>query len=184
MTAYILFKKNGDRTKKRTWCQPLFPAFPFSFAAPIGGCAKRSRFNATIIPWPPESAQTYFGPMKSVAILGASANRTKFGNKAVRAFVQKGYQVFPVNPVEKEIEGLSVYRTIEDIPTRPSIVSVYLGPPTLLKLLPAIASKGCDELWLNPGTESTEVLAEAERLGLSVVSHCSIIAIGVSPSVL
>jgi hypothetical protein len=51
-----------------------------------------------------------------------------------------------------------------------------------LTLLPDIAVKGCDELWLNPGTASPEVLAEAERLGLNVVQACSILDLGLSPS--
>jgi hypothetical protein len=50
--------------------------------------------------------------------------------------------------------------------------------------LPDIARQGCDELWLNPGTESEEVLAEAERLGLNVIQACSIVGIGVSPGLL
>jgi predicted CoA-binding protein len=52
----------------------------------------------------------------------------------------------------------------------------------VLKVLPEIADKGCDELWLNPGTESSEVLSEAERLGLNVIQACSIVGIGLSPS--
>ena len=55
------------------------------------------------------------------------------------------------------------------------MVSVYLPPPVLLKMLPEIAAKGCDELWLNPGTEAPEVLSEAERLGLNVIQACSIV---------
>jgi predicted CoA-binding protein len=58
---------------------------------------------------------------------------------------------------------------------------MYLPPPLVQKLLPDIAAKGCDELWLNPGTESDEVLAEAARLGLNVIQACSIVAVGVSP---
>ena len=81
-----------------------------------------------------------------------------------------------------EIEGLSVYPRLSDVPVRPQMISVYLPPPVLLKLLPEIAAKGCDELWLNPGTESDEVLAEAERLGLNVIQACSIVGVGVSPS--
>ena len=122
--------------------------------------------------------------MKSVAILGASADRAKFGNKAVRAFLQQGFTVYPVNPKEKEIEGLQCFRTISEIPVRPQMVSVYLPPSILLKALPEIAKKGCDELWLNPGTESDEVLSEAERLGLNVVQACSIVGVGVSPGTL
>ena len=120
--------------------------------------------------------------MKTVAVIGASNDRAKFGNKAVRAFLQQGYTVYPVNPKEGEIEGLPAFKNILDVPTRPQRVSVYVPPPVLLKILPDIAAKGCDELWLNPGTESDEVLAEAERLGLNVIQACSIVGVGVSPA--
>lgn len=119
--------------------------------------------------------------MKTIAIIGASADRSKFGNKAVRAFAQQGYTVYPVNPKESEIEGFPAFKSIADVPGRPNLISVYLPPPVLLKVLPAIAAKGCDEFWLNPGTESDEVLAEAERLGLNIIQACSIVGIGVSP---
>ena len=120
--------------------------------------------------------------MKTVAVIGASNNHAKFGNKAVRAFRQQGYAIYPVNPKETEIEGLSAYRSICDVPVRPQMISVYLPPQVLLKILPDIAARGCDELWLNPGTESDEVLAEAERLGLNVIQACSIVGVGMSPA--
>lgn len=120
--------------------------------------------------------------MKSVAIIGASNDRNKFGNKAVRAFQQQGYTVYPVNPNESEIEGATAYKSIRDVPARPEMISVYVPPAVLLKLLPEIAAKGCDELWLNPGTESEEAIAEARKLGLKVIQACSIVAVGVSPS--
>lgn len=120
--------------------------------------------------------------MKSVAVIGASTDRSKFGNKAVRAYAQRGFTVWPVNPKEPAVEGTPAFTSIADVPGRPNLVSVYLPPPVVLKVLPAIAAKGCDELWLNPGTESPEVLAEAARLGLNVVQACSIVAVGVSPA--
>jgi uncharacterized protein len=120
--------------------------------------------------------------MKTVAIIGASSNRNKFGNKALRAFVRQGYTVYPVNPNEPEVEGISTFKSIKDVPVRPQMVSVYVPPPVLAKLLPDIAAKGCDELWLNPGTESDAVLAEVERLGLNVIQACSILAVGESPA--
>jgi predicted CoA-binding protein len=119
--------------------------------------------------------------MKTVAIIGASADRNKFGNKAVRAYRARGYRVFPINPKLKEVEGLPAYSSIAAVPVRPELVSVYLPPAVLIKVLPEIAAKGCDELWLNPGAESPEVLAEAERLGLNVIQACSIVGIGLSP---
>ena len=120
--------------------------------------------------------------MKTIAIIGASADRSKFGNKAVRAFVRQGFTVYPVNPKETRVEDLPAFKSIAEVPVRPNLVSVYLPPPVLLKVLPDIAARGCDELWLNPGTESDAVLAEAERLRLNVIQACSIVGIGLSPS--
>ena len=119
--------------------------------------------------------------MKTVAILGASNDRSKFGNKAVRAFRQQGYTVYPVNPKEAEIEGLPAFKSIADVPGRPEMVSVYLAPAVVLKILPDIAARGCDELWLNPGTDSEEIVAEAARLGLNIIRACSIVSVGVAP---
>ena len=120
--------------------------------------------------------------MKTVAVIGASNNRAKFGNKAVRAFHQTGYKVYPIHPAHSEVEGLPCYKTIQELPERPNLVSVYIGPEQLLKVLPDIALKSCDELWLNPGTESAEVLKRAKQLGLKTVETCSILALGISPS--
>ena len=122
--------------------------------------------------------------MKTVAVIGASNDQAKFGNKAVRAFLQRGYKVFPVNPNETEVEGLPAFKSIKDVPDRPEMVTIYVPPAVLLKLLPDIAHQGCDELWLNPGTESIEVLDEVERLGLNAIRACSILGIGVSPATL
>jgi uncharacterized protein len=121
----------------------------------------------------------------TIAVLGASPDRTKFGNKAVRAYLQQGYDVYPVNPKGGEIEGLSVSHTLAEVPAgKLNRISVYLPPPVVLKLLDDIAARGCDELWLNPGTESSEVVTRAEQLGLNVVMACSIVDIGVSPGTL
>jgi predicted CoA-binding protein len=119
--------------------------------------------------------------MKTVAVIGASTDRAKFGNKAVRAYLLRGFTVYPVNPKEASIEGQPAFKSIAEVPVRPNLVSVYLPPPVLLKVLPDIAAKGCDELWLNPGTESDEVLALAEQLKLNVIQACSIVGIGLSP---
>ncbi|MGC8885648.1 MAG: CoA-binding protein [Verrucomicrobiia bacterium] len=118
---------------------------------------------------------------KTVAIIGASSNPKKYGHKAVKAFLQRGYTVYPVNPREDTILGLKAYKSIKEVPTRPDMVSVYVPPQLTFKLLPEIAEKGCDELWLNPGTESEEVLKKAEELGLNVIQACSILGVGLHP---
>ncbi len=118
----------------------------------------------------------------TVAILGASADRRKFGNKSVRAHQLAGYEVFAVNPKGGQIEGLPVYARLADVPSEHlDRVSVYLPPPATLAALDEIAAKGCHELWLNPGTSSPEVLQRAQALGLNAIEACSIVQLGMSP---
>lgn len=119
--------------------------------------------------------------MKTVAVIGASSDRSKYGNMAVRAFRRAGYEVYPVNPTESEVEGLKAYHAIADVPGSLDKITIYVRPGVLLKLLPEIAAKGCRELWLNSGTSSDSALAEARKLGLNVVEGCSIVAVGQSP---
>jgi uncharacterized protein len=119
--------------------------------------------------------------MRTVAIIGASNDRAKYGNKAVRAYLRQSYRVYPVNSRERTIEGLPAFASVRDVPTRPDRISVYLPPHRLLDVLPDIAERGCDELWFNPGTESDEVLEAAAKLGLQPIQACSILDLGISP---
>ena len=121
----------------------------------------------------------------TVAILGASRDRRKYGNKSVRAHVQQGYQVFPVNPHAAEIEGLPAYPNLASVPVgRLDRISVYLPPDVALGLLEEIQACGAKEVWFNPGSDSPEVVAQAEALGLEIIRACSIVNVGVSPSAL
>lgn len=117
----------------------------------------------------------------SVAVIGASSDRRKYGNKAVRAYAEAGYRVFPVNLKEATIEGLRTYPKVEDIEVPLDFVSLYVPPAVGLKLLPAIAAKKPTEIWLNPGSESEDLIDAAADLHLRTVVACSIVALGRSP---
>ena len=119
---------------------------------------------------------------KTVAVIGASSDRRKFGNKGLRAFVKAGWWVFPVNPKETTIEGLHAVASIADIAGDLDVVSLYVPASVGITLLPAIAAKAPDEVWINPGAESRELLAAAKELGLVTVQTCSIIAVGYKPA--
>lgn len=118
---------------------------------------------------------------KVVAVVGASSNRSKFGNKALRAFKAEGYTVVPVNPNEPEVEGMKTYASVLDVPHPIDMATVYVPPDIALSLLPQFEQKGIAEIWVNPGAESDELLDEARRRKLNVIAACSIIAIGRSP---
>ena len=117
----------------------------------------------------------------SVAVIGASKDRRKYGNKAVRAYEENGFRVHPVNPGEATIEGLPAYPSIDEVPEPLDYVSLYVPPAVGLKLLPAIAAKKPKELWLNPGSESDELIEAAADLHLRAIVACSIVALGMSP---
>ncbi len=120
--------------------------------------------------------------MPTVAILGASTDRSKFGNKSVRAHQKQGFTVYPVNPKAEVIEGLAAYKSLADVPAGIlDRISVYLPPQVGMAVLPEIAARGCGELWLNPGSDSDELVAAARERGLNVIQACSIVDVGVSP---
>lgn len=125
---------------------------------------------------------TIEGEAKTVVIIGASNDRRKFGNKAVRAFVQQGYRVVPVNPHEHIIEGLQAYRSILDVPSPIDRVSFYVPPTVGIEIIEHVAARGIKDVWFNPGAESDELVSKAEQLGIEPVLACSILAIGESPS--
>ena len=117
-----------------------------------------------------------------VAVVGASRNRDKFGNKAVRAFLHRGYDVVPINPASGIIEGLPAYASVLDVPRPIDMATVYLQPAIGEQVMEEIAGKGIGELWLNPGADSARVVARARALGLDPILDCSIIGIGESPA--
>ncbi|HEX4954849.1 MAG TPA: CoA-binding protein [Thermoanaerobaculia bacterium] len=120
--------------------------------------------------------------MRSIAILGASPQRSKFGNKAVRAYLAGGWQVLPVNPAGAAIEGQPSFKSLADLPVTPDRLSVYLPPPVTLALLPAMLASGASQVFFNPGSADDAVHRRARELGLPFVDACSIVDIGFSPS--
>jgi predicted CoA-binding protein len=124
---------------------------------------------------------------RTVAIVGASKDRAKYGNRAVRAYKEAGYTVWPVNPKGGEIEGLHVFPSVDRLPSLPHRASVYLHEAAALEALDALArletraGRRITAVYLNPGVETPAVEARAAELGLKTVYACSIRAIGRDP---
>jgi uncharacterized protein len=118
---------------------------------------------------------------KTVAVIGASSDRSKFGNKAFRAFKAQGHTVIPINPNEREVEGVSTYASVLDVPGAIDMATVYVPADIGQRLLADFEQKQIPEIWINPGAESDELLAEARRRKLKIIEACSIVAIGRNP---
>jgi predicted CoA-binding protein len=117
-----------------------------------------------------------------IAVIGASSDRRKFGNKALRAFRDRGDTVIPINPKEPEVEGEKSYASVLDVPGPIDMATMYVAPAVGLKVVEEIARKGIAEVWFNPGADSPEVVERARALGLNPVVACSIVGIGRSPA--
>jgi predicted CoA-binding protein len=118
---------------------------------------------------------------KTVAIIGASSNRRKYGNKALRAFARQGFTVLAINPNESEVEGYRTYPSVLDVPGAIDMATLYVQPDVAVRVMDDIAQKGIPEVWLNPGADEDEVVARARELGVNTIQACSIMGIGESP---
>jgi len=114
-------------------------------------------------------------------VIGASNDRRKFGNRAVRAYRDQGYTVVPINPHETQVEGLTAYKSILDVPGSVDMASFYVPPEIGEQVIAEVARKGVGEVWLNPGAESDALIARARHLALTPIVACSIVAIGQNP---
>ncbi len=119
---------------------------------------------------------------QSVVVLGASNDRNKYGNKAVRAYIKQGWTVYPVNPNETVIEGLKCYKSVGEVPRPVDRVTIYLPPKIGMTVLDDLAALQAPEVFFNPGSDASEVVDKATALGLNPIVACSIIDIGVSPT--
>ena len=120
--------------------------------------------------------------MQTVAVIGASSDRRKFGNKAVRGFRHAGYSVVPINLHDREIEGLETYRSVLDVPFDLDIATLYVPPEIGEQIVDEVVRKAIRKLWLNPGADGPRVISRARELGLEPTIGCSLIGIGESPA--
>jgi uncharacterized protein len=114
------------------------------------------------------------------AVVGASRDRAKYGNKVLRAYLQHGLTVYPVNPNETEVEGLPAYSDLASLPERVRGVSIVTQPAVTEKVLEQVAAAGIKLVWMQPGAESPAAMQRAAELGLEAIGDgpCVLVALG------
>lgn len=103
------------------------------------------------------------------AIVGASENTQKFGNRIYRNLKQAGYEVYGVNPNAETADGDLVFPTLADLPVKPDVVDVVVPSWVGRRIAEDAANAGIPIFWLQPGAESDELISYAESLGLNVI---------------
>jgi len=103
------------------------------------------------------------------AVVGASNDRNKYGNRIYRVLREAGYTVYPVNPNEREVEGDQAYPTLQELPERPDVADIVVPAQVGMRIADDARESGIPFFWLQPGAESPELVAHAEALGLHVI---------------
>lgn len=110
-----------------------------------------------------------FLDQKTFAVVGASSNRRKYGNKVLRAYLQTNRKVFAINPNESEIEGVPSYPDLASLPEPVDAISIITRPAVTEQVIEQAAAAGIHHVWMQPGAESPHALQRAEELGLNAI---------------
>ena len=93
-----------------------------------------------------------------IALIGASNNSSKFGNRIYLNLRAKGYNIIPINPKEKKIEGDKAYASIDMMNNLPDIINFVVPPQITIKITQKAIDLGITHLWFQPGSESDELV--------------------------
>ena len=113
------------------------------------------------------------------AVVGASTNRDKYGNKVLRVYQQNDRPVYPVNPKADQVEGLKAYPDLASLPETPHGISIITPPKVTEMVVEEAAKLGISNVWMQPGAESEAAIARAEELGLNLIASgaCALVVL-------
>ena len=114
------------------------------------------------------------------AVVGASTDRSKYGNMVLRTYLQKGMSVTPVNPKATEVEGLAAVKALSDIDQPLHGISVITPPVITEAVVQEAIQQNISHIWMQPGAENQTAVAEAEEAGINVIHSgpCLLVVLG------
>ena len=115
-----------------------------------------------------------FLQQKTIAVVGASRNKDKFGTAIYRDLKKAGYKVFAVNPRADMVEGDRCYAGLGALPGKADAVIIVIPPADTIAIIEEAARLGIQHVWLQQGANSPAGEALAKELGLNLVSGACI----------
>ncbi|MFC1864744.1 CoA-binding protein [Chloroflexota bacterium] len=110
-----------------------------------------------------------FMAQKRFAIVGATDNPEKYGHQIFKNLKNRGYEVYPVNPKLKELDGTRCYANLAIIPVKVDVVDFVVPPEVTEEILKECKELGLSRIWLQPGSESEAAIAFCHKNSLKVV---------------
>lgn len=113
-------------------------------------------------------------------VAGASANRSKYGNKVLRCYLQHGKRAIPVNPNDTVIEGIPAVASVSDLPEEVKSLSMITPPAVTEQLVKLAIERGIKNIWMQPGAESVAAVALCREKGINVIADgsCLLVVLG------
>jgi predicted CoA-binding protein len=103
------------------------------------------------------------------AVVGASTDSSKYGNKIFRELRDAGYIVYGVNVHGGQIEGEELYHSLDSLPETPAVVDTVVPPPITEDIVRQCATLRLTRVWMQPGSESESAIQLCDRHGIRVV---------------
>jgi predicted CoA-binding protein len=103
------------------------------------------------------------------AVVGASADPSKFGNRVFRTLRSAGYIVYPINPKGGELDGVTVYPSLAALPQKPEVIDLVVPPSVTEQIVKEVRDLGLDRVWMQPGAESDEAIAYCRKHNIQIV---------------
>lgn len=113
-------------------------------------------------------------------VVGASEDRSKYGNKVLRCYLQNGKVAIPVNPKVTSVEGVSTVATVSELPDNVKSISVITPPAVTEKVVEAAIARGITGIWMQPGAESAVAVERCKAAGVNVIADhsCLLVVLG------
>ncbi len=108
---------------------------------------------------------------RKIALVGASPKPERDANEVMRYLLEKGYEVYPVNPRYEEVLGRKCYPSVLDIPDEVEIVDFFVRPEFTMEYVEQAIKKGAKVVWFQFGTFNEEAFKRAREAGLTAVAH-------------
>jgi len=115
---------------------------------------------------------------KTWAVIGANNNPDKFGNIIYRKLKAEGYAVYPVNPLCDKVDGDQCYPDLSSLPELPEVLDMVISPKRGRAYIEEAAKLGIENIWLQPGTYNSELLALIKEKQLIAIQACVLVALG------
>jgi predicted CoA-binding protein len=113
-------------------------------------------------------------PDVTIAVIGANNHPEKYGYVIYRDLKRKGFKLFPINPKTAEVDGDRSYARLSELPETPSIVDFVTPPPVTLKILVECLTLNLKNVWLQPGSESPEVMEFVQENNFNYLANACI----------